>query len=136
VVASQWNFKDGMAMLALFWDAVIETVDTPSARKAATDCMVVDYPDEEALRSLWEEAGLVEVETQLQEIEMAFESFDDYWAPFMSGVTPTASYAQKLSEDQRNALKDRLREKTIGRANDHPFTLPTQAWAIKGLVPS
>ena len=136
VAASQWNFKNGMPMLALFWDAVIETVGTQSARNAAADCMVVSYPNEEALGGLWEEVGLVEIATELQEIEMAFESFDDYWAPFLTGVTPTASYAQKLSEDKRIVLRDRLREKTIGQGGDHPFTLSAQAWAIKGTVPS
>lgn len=136
VAASQWNFADGMPMLALFWDAVIETIGTNHAREAAANCMVVDYPDERALRRLWKEAGIVEVETQLQEIEMAFESFDDYWAPFLSGVTPTSSYAQKLSEGDRNALKDCLRQKAIGQAVDDRFTLAAQAWAVRGLVPA
>ncbi len=76
-----------MPMLALFWDAVIETIGTNDARKEAANCTVVEYPDEKALQRLWKEAGLVEVETQLQEIEMAFEFFDDYWTPFSSGVT-------------------------------------------------
>jgi len=135
VVASQWNFADGMPMLALFWDAVIETIGTNDARKEAANCMVVDYPDEKALRRLWEEGGLVEVETQLQEIEMAFESFDDYWAPFSSGVTPTSCYAQTLSEGDRNALEDCLRQKAIGQAADGRFTLTAQAWAVRGSVP-
>ena len=136
VAASQWNFKGGMPMLALFWDAVIDTIGTQSAREAAADCMAVNYPDEKALRYLWEDAGLVEVEAELQEIEMAFNSFDDYWASFLTGVTPTSSYTQKLSPDQKIALKERLWEKTIGRGSDHPFTLAAQAWAVRGLVPS
>ncbi len=136
VAASQWNFADGMPMLALFWDAVIETIGTNDARKDAADCMVVDYPDEKALRRLWKEAGLVEVETQLQEIEMAFESFDDYWTPFSSGVTKTASYAQKLSEDEGHALEDRVRQKTTGQAGDGRLTLTAQAWAVRGIVPA
>ena len=134
--ASQWNFKNGMPMLALFWDAVTETFATNHAREAAANCMDVDYPDDRALVHLWKEAGLVEVETQLQEIKMAFESFDDYWAPFLSGVTPTSSYAQKLNETDRNALKDCLRQKAIGQAVDDRFTLTAQAWAVRGIVPA
>jgi len=91
VAASQWNFADGMPMLALFWDAVIE---------------------------------------------MAFESFDDYWTPFSSGVTKTASYAQKLSEDEGHALEDRVRQKTTGQAGDGRLTLTAQAWAVRGIVPA
>jgi SAM-dependent methyltransferase len=134
--ASQWNFKNGMPMLALFWDAVTETVGTNHAREAAANCMNVDYPDDKALMRLWKAAGLVEVKTRLQEIEMAFESFDDYWAPFLSGVTPTSSYAQKLAEDDRNAIKDCLRQKAIGQAVDDRFTLTAQAWAVSGIVPA
>ena len=133
VAGSQWNFEDGMPMLALFWDAVVEVMDTQSAREAATECMVVSYPNGEALTGLWEQAGLVEVETQLQEVQMTFESFDDYWKPFLSGVTKTASYAQKLSEEQKNALKERLWDLTIGGEKDRSFALTTQAWAVKGV---
>ena len=136
VAASQWNFADGMPMLALFWDAAIETIGTDDAREEAANCMVVDYPDEKALRRLWKEAGLVDVETRLQAIEMAFESFDDYWAPFCSGVTQTSSYAQKLSEGDRNALEDCLRIKTVGQAVDDRLTLTAQAWAVRGSVPT
>ncbi|MDH3281885.1 MAG: class I SAM-dependent methyltransferase [Gammaproteobacteria bacterium] len=135
VAASQWNFNDGLPMLALFWDAVIETIGTDAARDAAADCMVVDYPDDDALRQLWRLAGLVDVEAKIQEIPMAFTSFDDYWTPFLSGVTATSSYVAKLDAAGAGALKDSLYAKVIGSRPDRPFTLNAQAWAIRGLVP-
>ena len=135
VAANQWNFEDGMPMLALFWDAVIEVVATDAAREAAADCMVVDYPDNGALRRLWQAAGLVEVETQGHEIAMEFASFEDYWTPFLSGVTPTSAYAGRLSEVERAAPKDRLRHRIMGSELDGSFTLPAQAWAVRGMVP-
>ncbi len=135
VVTCQWNFADGMPMLALFWDAVIKVVATDAAREAATDCMVVDYPDEDALRRLWQAAGLVEVETQGHEIAMDFGSFEDYWTPFLSGATPTSAYAERLSEAEKTAVKDRLRHTTMGSGPDRPLTLRAQAWAVRGTVP-
>lgn len=135
VATSQWNFEDGIPMLSLFWEAVIETIATNAAREAATECMVVSYPDEDALRHLWQDVGLVEVETQGLEIAMEFASFEDYWAPFLSGVTPASSYAGRLSEDEREALKDCLRQKTLGQGRDRPFSLLAQAWAVRGVVP-
>jgi SAM-dependent methyltransferase len=135
VAASQWNFEDGMPMLALFWDAVIEVVATDTAREAATDCMVVDYPDEDALRRLWQAAGLVEVETQGHEIAMEFASFEAYWTPFISNVTPTSSYTGKLGADQVGEIKSRLRKKAIGDAPDRSFSLQAHAWAVRGKVP-
>ncbi len=135
VAASQWDFADGMPMLALFWDAVVEVVDSDAARRAAADCMVVDHPDEGALRRLWRDAGLVEIVTERHEIAMDFTAFDDYWAPFLSGVTPTSSFAGGLAEDQRAAVEDRLRQSTVGPGPDRPFSLPARAWAVRGAVP-
>ena len=135
VVASQWDFAEGMPMLALFWDAVTEVVATAEARQAAAQCMAVAYPGEAALRRLWREAGLLEIEAEHQAIEMAFSSFDDYWSPFLTNVTPTSSYAATLAEDQVAAVERRLREATLGGGADRPFSLTAHAWAIRGTVP-
>jgi len=135
VAASQWHFEKGMPMLALFWDAVLETIGTPEARQAAADCMSVEYPDGEALRDLWMQAGLVDVQTRLQEIEMPFQSFDDYWAPFSTSVTPSSSYTSSLPEDQRRSLEDCVRRKFAGQAAGEKLTLTAKAWAVKGSVP-
>ena len=135
VTAGQWNFENGMPMLALFWETVVETIATDAARKAAAECMIVDYPDKDALRQLWESAGLVEVTTDSLDVAMEFANFDDYWMPFLSGVTPSSSYAGGLSEDERETLKASLRQKLIGQETHRPFTLFAQAWAVRGRVP-
>ncbi len=136
VVASQWDFAKSMPMLALFWDTVIEVVASEAAHQAAADCMVIDYPDDIALRSLWRETGLVEVETERHEVEMTFASFEDYWTPFLSNVTPTSSYTGTLGTDQVAEIKSRLRKKVIGDAPDQSFSLQAHAWAVRGKVPS
>ncbi len=123
-------------MLVLFWDTVLEVVTTEAARQAAADCMVVDYPDEISLRSLWRETGLVEVETERQEVDMTFASFEDYWTPFLSNVTPTSSYVGKLEADQVAEIRSRLRTKLMGDAADQSFRLEAHAWSIRGKVPS
>lgn len=135
VATSQWNFKDGMPMLALFWDTVTETIDTEAAREAAAKCMTVDYPDEAALRHLWEDLGLTEVETKTLDVEMEFAGFEDYWASFLTDVTPTSSYVGRLSEDKKAVLRDHLRQKITGEKPDRPFTLATQALSVRGKVP-
>jgi len=135
VAASQWNFADGLPMFAWFWEAVVEIIATDAARQAAADCMVADYPDEDALKRLWEGAGLTDVETGSLKIAMDFAGFEDYWTPFLTGVTPTTAYAGGLGEEERQALKDGLRKKIIGGGPDRPFSLPAQAWAVRGTVP-
>jgi len=135
VATSQWDFLSGLPMLALFWQSAIEVVDTDEVRAAAVRSMDVDYPDEDALRRLWLRAGLVDVATERQEIAMTFSGFEDYWKPFETGVGPSASYAATLADDQREALKQRLRDNTLDAGTDRPFTLPAHAWAIRGTVP-
>ena len=135
VATNQWNFKNGMPMLALFWDTVVETIDTDAAREAAAECMMVDYPDEAALKQLWEDAGLVNVETKTLDVDMEFAGFEDYWAPFLTDVTPTSSYAGGLSEDKRAVLRGRLYQKIVGHGPDRPFTLAAQALSVRGRVP-
>ena len=109
-------------MLELFWEAAVETVDESATRQAAADVMVVDYPDESALRRLWQDAGLDYVQTEALDMTMAFAGFEDYWTPFLSGV-------------KRRDLKACLRRKILGEGSDHPFTLPAQTWAVRGTVP-
>lgn len=135
VIASQWDFAQGMPMLALFWDTILDVVATDAARQAASDCMIVDYPDEIALQGLWREAGLVEVEIERHEVKMTFASFEDYWTPFLSNVTPTSSYAGTLGPDQVAEIENRLRKRTIGDGADRSFGLPAHAWLVRGKVP-
>ena len=135
VVASQWDFADGMPMLALFWSTVLEVVTSEDARRAAADCMVVDYPDAVALRSLWKEAGLIEVEIERQAVDMTFSCFEDYWTPFLSDVTPTSSYLGNLGADQVADIESRLHSKVRRDAADQSFCLMAHAWAIRGKVP-
>ena len=65
---------------------------------------------------------------------MDFASFEDYWKPFLSGVTPTSSYAPSLPEESRRALAARLRRRLLGGGPDRPFSLPARAWAVRGKV--
>jgi SAM-dependent methyltransferase len=136
VAASQWDFADGMPMLALFWDTVLEVAPGEAARQATASCMDVDYADDAALRRLWRLTGLVEVETARHEIDMTFASFEDYWRPFLSNVSQASSFAGTLGDDQRSELEHRQRRKTAGAAPGGPFTLKAHAWTVRGKVPS
>ena len=136
VAASQWDFEKGLPMLALFWESVIEAIGTDDARREASSCMDVSYPDDEALQRLWSAAGLVDIRTEIKEIEMNFDSFHDYWEPFLSGVTQTSAFSSRLSMEKRSALERCLREKLMGMAVGNGFTLIARAWVVKGSVPA
>ncbi len=124
-------------MFSVFWEAV-EAV-SPGAvarRKAASrETGRRAYTDQDELAGLWTAGGLAEVDTTCLEIPMDFASFEDFWSPFLSGATPTSSYAGTLPADVRSALAEHLREKLLGGRPDGPFTLEARALAVRGTVP-
>jgi ubiquinone/menaquinone biosynthesis C-methylase UbiE len=136
VATCQWDFADGLPMFTGFWEAVLETVDDDAHRALAARVTEVDYPDAGALRRLWEDSGLVDVEVEPLEVTMEFAGFEDYWGPFTSGVTATSSVAGNLDAEMRRILEENLRRKLLGDGRDRPFSLPARAWAVRGSVPA
>lgn len=136
VATCQWDFADGLPMFTMFWDTVLETVADDELRSLATRVTMVDYPDPGALRQLWEDTGLVDVEVEALETTMDFTGFEDYWTPYTSGVTATSSVAGNISDDKRRALKENLKRKLLGDDQDRQFSLPARAWAVRGTVPA
>ena len=135
VAACQWNFRDGMPSLSLFWDSVREAHPDPQVQQEAKKRNPPGYSDAESLARLWSTAGLRSVETLELEISMSFASFDDYWRPFLSGATRTSSYAMTLPDPVREKVVQVLRKRLIGTGPDRPFDLPARAWAVRGIVP-
>ncbi len=135
VAACQWDFVGGMPMLSLFWDSVRAVLPGAETEGQAARRVQPGYSDTGALEQLWTDAGLAELATTELQIAMEFETFDDYWLPFLGGATPTSSYAATLAEDARQQVAARLREKLIGAGPDRPFELPARAWAVKGHRP-
>lgn len=135
VTASQWDFRHGLPMLSLFWETVQEVLPDDEAQAQIAQRTPTRFPKEDALARLWNQAGLVEIETGALEIAMEFASFDDYWRSFLSGATPTSSYAATLSDEIRQTLMTRLHQKVLGNGPDRPFTLLAHAWAVRGIVP-
>jgi len=46
------------------------------------------------------------------------------------------AYLAALSQANREALRERLRQNLFGNRPDGPFTLRAKAWAVKGIVPN
>ena len=84
------------------------------------------------LAALWTESGLRGVEETSLTVQLDFNSFDDYWAPFLTGVGPSGSYVTGLDTDGQNALRERLRQRLLQGNADAPFRLKARAWAVRG----
>jgi hypothetical protein len=69
------------------------------------------------------------------DIEMRFESFEDYWRPFLLGQGPAGAYASNLDTVALQRLRDELKRRLPLSGEDVPFVLPARAWAVCGTVP-
>lgn len=128
VAAYVWDYGGKMEMMRYFWDATIALDPAASKLVEATRFPMCKPP---ALIGLFEDAGLQEVQTLMIDAPTTFRNFDDYWNPFLGGQGPAPAYAMSLSEDHRNALRDRIRE-TLPIASDGSIPLIARAWAVRG----
>jgi SAM-dependent methyltransferase len=132
VAAAVWDYGRGMEMLRVFWDEAVALA--PAADRRDERHMPLCRPAE--LAAFWRAHGLLQVEEQPLTIRMEFESFDDYWAPFLGGQGPAGAYVASLPEAGRAALAERLRRRLAGAAPGRPLTLRARAWAVRGTRPA
>jgi hypothetical protein len=115
------------------WDAAIAvdpTVKPPSERRR-------DYGSAEALSGLFSGAGVTDIEVKDFTMPCQFSSFDELWQRYLtgSGAGPSGVYVAGLTEDHREAVKQRLRQDILRGGTDGPFALQAKAWAVRGVVP-
>jgi ubiquinone/menaquinone biosynthesis C-methylase UbiE len=130
VAAYVWDYAGKMELMRYFWDATVELDPSASNLVEETRFPMCQPP---ALTSLFQDAGLHDVRTQVIDVPTTFKNFDDYWTPFLGGQGPAPAYAMSLTEERRNALRDRIRE-TLPIAGDGSIPLIARAWAVRGRV--
>jgi SAM-dependent methyltransferase len=132
ISAAVWDYGQGMQMLRLFWDSVA-SVD-PAA--ASSHEMYMPLCREGALEALWRACGLVDVTGRPLDIEMKFESFADYWGPFLLGQGPAGVYVQRIDDAHREVLREEVKRRLGLHEENRPFSLQARAWAARGFVPT
>ena len=131
VSAAVWDYGGGMKMLRTFWDAAAH-ID-PSAEKLDEKRMPLCRTGE--LSALWKQGGLVYVREDAIDIRMKFESFADYWEPFLLGQGPAGSYVRNLDRQQLEALRHEVKLRLSSSAENTPLVLTARVWAVRGVVP-
>jgi SAM-dependent methyltransferase len=130
VAAYVWDYAGGMQMMRHFWDAAV-AVSPDDARFDQAERFPLCQPA--PLKALFERADLRSVTVRAIDISTVFQSFDDYWTPFLgkTGAAPTylASVGGEVQERIRLSLQSRLAAK-----GDGPIALTARAWAVQGVV--
>jgi SAM-dependent methyltransferase len=123
-----WDYAGKMEMMRRFWDAAV-ALDAGAGALDEGVRFPVCRP--EPLSSLFERAGLVGVETRPIDVPTVFRDFDDYWTPFLGGQAPAPCYCMSLREEDRAALRERLRT-SLPKQADGSIHLVARAWAVRG----
>jgi SAM-dependent methyltransferase len=128
VAAYVWDYAEGMQLIRTFWDAVV-ALDPASRELDEGLRFPLCQPD--ALRGLFELAGLRDVLVQPIVVRTDLRDFDDYWAPFLRGQGPAPGYVSTLSTERLAELRDSVRQH-LPTAPNGTIPLTARAWAVKG----
>ena len=132
VAAAIWDLRGGLLSLRMFWDtAAMQDAEAASAR-ARHFSAPLTRPGE--LAHAWTGFGLRDVVQDQVTIRIDFDSFDDYWRPFLGKTGPAGIYVAGLSEMQRDALMSRLRAAYESGDPDGPRSFTATAWVCRGRV--
>ncbi len=127
----QWDFRDGLPMLSIFWQAAEAVAPDAVARhRNLNPSLRCATPHD--LQVLWRNCGLSDIETTTFETSMQFSSFDDFWEPFLGKATPSSVFAAAVNMETDGALATVLRNKLPSDQPDGSFVLPARALAVKG----
>ncbi|MFF1878775.1 class I SAM-dependent methyltransferase [Leifsonia sp. NPDC058230] len=125
-----WDYAEGMQLIKTFWEAVadLEPGDTALDEGAR---FPICSPG--ALVTAFGDAGLADADVTAIEVPTVFESFEDYWQPFLGGQGPGPAYAMSLVEADRMRLRELLRSR-LPVAADGTIALTARAWAVRASV--
>jgi SAM-dependent methyltransferase len=127
VASVVWDYRSGMRMLRAFWDAALEL-----DRHAPDEGRTMPHCTPAGLRALWRRVGLDDVRTGELVVEARYADFDDFWAPFPTGLGPSGAYCASLDPAHREALRA-LCHRRLG-SPEGPFVLEARAWSVRGTV--
>ena len=127
VASYTWDVMRGGTPTQHLWEE-LDAMGKQAARPPSAD--VSRFA---ALKALWAELGIVDVETRELVVERTFADFDDYWLSMV--VSSPSGIVGKLSDAENAELKRRLQDRLPASATG-AITVHAWATAIKGRKPA
>lgn len=125
VAACMWAEGPGMELLdSVHGAAAAVAPEQPSTRQPPR------YRNEPALRELFEQAGVAEIETAPLDVQAGYDGFEELWESVLGGVGPLGELIAALDERKL----EQLRAELIRRVGEPAgaFILAGRAWAVRG----
>jgi SAM-dependent methyltransferase len=110
--AYAWDIVGGGFPYEALWDEV-KRMGVTVPQPPSPDASRID-----AMRDMWQAAGLSEVETRELTVQRTFANFDDYWAIILGGPSVKSTIAQMPPNDLarlKAQMQTRLRADATGR---------------------
>ncbi len=133
VAATVWDAGGGVMVNRLFCDTAAAVAPGGEVFRHRIFARPLTQPGQ--LARVWREAGFVGVGESTVTIRMDFESFDDYWAPYVGGDGPYAAFVSTLDDAVRATLSEAVRRAFLSGMADGPRSFTASAWAVRGHVP-
>ena len=128
IASYMWDYPGGGSPNnPIFTAARSMGVDPPVPPSAA-------FSRRDAMRLLWEGAGLAAITTRVIRIPIVYADFDDFWTSNALPVGTQGKLIYGLSPSAREQLRTRLREQ-LPTSADGRITFEASANAISGRVP-
>jgi SAM-dependent methyltransferase len=127
-----WDYAGHMQIMRAFFDAATEL---DARAREFDDGVKAPNCRPSPLRELFIGNGLADVEVDALDIATAFESFDDYWTPFLGGTGSAPKYLASLDTDAHSELREIVRDR-LPTGPDGEILLAVRAWAVRGRRPA
>lgn len=125
-----WDYAGHMQVMRTFFD--VATALDPRAAEY-DDGVKAPICRPKPLVELFAPCGLKDVEVRAIDIPAAFDSFDDYWSPFLGGTGSAPKYCASLGDEAREHLRSEM-QRRLPIGPDGEILLAIRAWAVKGTV--
>ena len=130
VAACQWDFENGMPMIAALREALVAVA--PAMHDCARSGSARAFTGLQELETAWRSAGLEDVETARIPVTLSYVNFADLWSPVLAGSTPTTALVAALPGKTREAVGRKLYKIIPAAHHGCAFSLTAHAFAIRG----
>lgn len=134
IAAAVWDHLGGLPSMRMMWDTVAAWSE--AARQARSRYLYQPMMRPGELKQCFLGEGLLDVEETSLMIRMDYQSFDDYWAPFVAGEGPMGKFVAGMPAQDREKAEVAVRAAYEGGQPDGPRSFAAVAWACRGVVPA